>query len=185
MLDRLARMSPAVSVLALLIGYGALGCATVPMASAEDDARMKRMSPPPDQGLVYLYRNEIFGSAVHMDVSMDGRLWGQTVANSFMVWQLRPGTHRLVSHTENDSEIEVDVLPGRRYFVWQEVKMGTMFARSRLQMVSEQQGQAAVNDCKLIKMPLPLPLPSGQEQSPSVASPPPAPTAPHPAVPTS
>lgn len=133
------------------------GCATVPMAKEEDSARMKRLAAAPDSAVVYLYRNETMGYSVHMDVSLDDRPFGQTVAKTYMVWQVRPGQHRLLSHSENDSEITLTVLPGRRYFVWQEVKMGLMYARTELHEVSEAQGESGVDECALIMMPLPRP----------------------------
>src|SRR3954470_5007857 len=155
MSDGLVRMMKMVSAGSLL-GLAVLsGCATVPMASAEDSAQMKRLSVPSDAALVYLYRNEGMGAAVRMDVSLDGSPYGQTVASSYMVWRVPPGRHHLLSRAENDSELTLDVLAGRRYFVWQEVKMGVMFARSNLQQVPEQKGQSGVDECELVAMPLP------------------------------
>jgi hypothetical protein len=141
------------------------------MASAADSARMKMLAPLGDGALIYLYRNESFGAAVHMDVRLDGTAYGQTVAKSYMVWEVKPGNHSLVSQAENDAQLTLNILPGRRYFVWQEVKMGVMFARSQLHEVPEAQGQSGVNECELIRMPLP-PRPDGQPPAP-----PPAPTA--------
>jgi hypothetical protein len=146
------------------------------MAAPADSARLKRLAAPPDAAVVYLYRNESFGAAIHMDVEIDGRAAGQTVAKSYMVWQLSPGSHRLVSRAENDHDLTIDISPGRRYFVWQEVKMGVLSARSRLQQVAESQGQAGVDECELIQMPLPPPR--------SVRPPPPAAAAPPPAAPS-
>jgi|KBSMisStaDraftv2_1062788.scaffolds.fasta_scaffold256413_1 hypothetical protein len=164
-----------------LVGLAALaGCATVPMAAPADSARLKRQAPPPDAALVYLYRNESIGAGVHMDVQLDGRPAGQTVAMSYMVWQVPPGSHRLVSIAENDYDLTIDTEPGRRYFVWQEVKLGIMFARSRLQQVSASQGQAGVDECELVQMPLPPP-PNVRPPPPApapAAAPPPAPPAP-------
>jgi len=39
----------------------------------------------------------------------------------------------------------------RNYFVWQEVKMGLVSGGSKLQVVSEQQGRAGVQQCTMIK----------------------------------
>jgi len=154
-----------------LVGLALLaGCATVPMAAPADSARLKRLAAPPDAAVVYLYRNESFGADIHMDVEIDGRAAGQTVAKSYMVWQLPPGGHRLVSQAENDTELILQVMPGRRYFVWQEVKMGVLSARSQLHQVPDAQGQAGVDECELIRMPLPLP-PNPQPPEPAPAPP--------------
>lgn len=92
------------------------------------------------------------GYGVHMDVSLDGIPAGQTVWDSFMVWEVSPGQHYLLSKAENDSMIPIFVASGRRYFVWQEVKMGLLFARSELHQVSDPQGLSGVSECKLVQM---------------------------------
>jgi hypothetical protein len=158
-----------------LVGVALAGCASVPMASAEDDARIKRLVPAADAGLIYLYRSEVFGAAIHMDVTMDGRYSGATVAKSFMIWEVAPGVHTLVSRAENDSPIQINVQPGGRYFVWQEVKMGLLSARSQLQQVSESEGLSGVGACKLIQMELPRRLPPPGAGPPPAAPPPPGP----------
>jgi hypothetical protein len=165
-----ARVRIESAVVASLVGLAVVsGCASVPMAPPADSARLKRLAAPSDAAVVYLYRNESFGAAVHMDVSLDGRPWGQTVSRSYMVWQLAPGRHRLVSQAENTTELTLEIAPGRRYFVWQEVKMGLMYAGSQLHQVPEMQGQTGVDECELIRMPLPQPR-----------TPPPPPPAPAP-----
>jgi hypothetical protein len=167
-----AGTSLAITALALM---GGVGCASVPMAPAQVSAQMKRWPAPPDAAVVYLYRNESFGAAVSMDVTLDGRPYGQTVAKTFMVWEIAPGAHQLVSKAENDDTLTIDVRPGRRYFVWQEVKMGVLIARSRLHPVSDAQGQAGVDECELIRMPLPRrPTPSAPPAAPIVPPGPPA-----------
>lgn len=151
---------PPIAALALLLLACALvGCATVPMATPEEDRRIKSLVPPADAALVYLYRHETLGYSVHMDVTMDGYPAGQTVAKSFMVWTLAPGRHVLVSKAEEDNTMALDVAAGRRYFVWQEVKMGALYARSKLHLMPDAQGLKEMNECELVKMPRPRPVP--------------------------
>lgn len=157
---------------ALFLGFAAVGCATVPMASALDDARMKQLQPSPDSALIYVYRNEIVGYSVHMDVDLDGRRFGATVAKSYMVFAVPPGRHFLVSHAENDSTLLLDAQPGRRYFVWQEVRMGILYARSELQLVPDVLGVAGVGECQLVLMPLPAFPPPPPPPAQAVLAPP-------------
>jgi len=63
---------------------------------------------------------------------------------------VEPGAHEITSLTENTSTITVDAIAGKNHFIWQEVKMGTWSAGSLLQEVSEQEGRAGVNECKLV-----------------------------------
>jgi hypothetical protein len=134
-----------VVVLAVL----ASGCASVPMASAERDTAAKSYAVKPDKANIYVYRNEGMGAAVKMSVVLDGKLVGDTGAKTFLVLEVAPGKHTLVSKTENDSTLVVDTVAGKNYFVWQEVKMGLMSARSSLQLVDEAKGKAGVAECKL------------------------------------
>lgn len=56
----------------------ASGCASVPMASKEDDAAAKSFRAPSDKGRIYVYRNESMGGAVKIPITLDGKLKGST-----------------------------------------------------------------------------------------------------------
>ena len=141
-----------VALIALFLGLGA--CATVPLASLQEDARIKALAPPPNAALVYVYRNESFGAAVRMNVFLDGAYAGNTAAKTYLIWQVAPGHHRIASQAENDTVLDLVADPGRTYFVWQEVRMGVLSARSSLHLVPDNDGRAGVRECHLIAMPL-------------------------------
>ena len=50
------------------------GCASVPMASLDDDVRAKSFTVRSGKANIYLYRNETFGGVVPMTVSFDGKV---------------------------------------------------------------------------------------------------------------
>ncbi len=127
------------------------GCASVPMASAERDSQAKTFTVKPGFSNIYVYRNESFGAALKFDVELDGRFVGQTASNSYFVFEVQPGKHSLISKAENDSVLEVNAEAGKNNFVWQEVKMGLIIARNKLQIVDETTGKAGVAECKLIE----------------------------------
>jgi PBP1b-binding outer membrane lipoprotein LpoB len=127
------------------------GCASVQMASPEQDAAAKTFSVKPDKANIYVYRNETFGAAIKMPVALNGKLVGDTAAKTYMKLEVPAGEHTLMSKTENDSTVKVNTVAGKNYFVWQEVKMGLWAARSNLQQVEETAGREAVNECKLIE----------------------------------
>lgn len=127
------------------------GCASVPMASTEKDAASKTFAVKSDKANIYVYRNESFGAAVKMPVALNGKLVGDTAAKTYLALEVAPGTHTLVSKTENDATLSLNALPGKNYFVWQEVKMGAFAARSALQLVDDSAGKAGVAECKLIE----------------------------------
>ncbi|RZJ09198.1 MAG: hypothetical protein EOP39_12055 [Rubrivivax sp.] len=62
---------------------------------------------------------------------------------------MAPGKHTVESKAENTDKIEVDAQPGMLYYIWQEVKMGVLGARNKLQLVSEADGKKGVSETKL------------------------------------
>ena len=128
------------------------GCASVPMASDEKDAAAKTFRVPPDKSNIYVYRNESIGGAVKMEVDVDGQQVGTTAAKTYLVVTVNPGKHTLASHAEGNNSLVVDTQPGKNHFVWQEVKMGVLYAGSKLQLVDDQTGKTGVGECKLIEV---------------------------------
>ncbi|MFM5402545.1 DUF2846 domain-containing protein [Aeromonas veronii] len=127
------------------------GCASVPMADATADAQAKQFVAPKDAANLYIYRNETFGTAVKMPVLVDGVAVGDTVAHSYILKQVAPGSHTIISKSENDATLILSTEAGKNYYVWQEVKMGLLMARSKLSQVSEEEGKQGVMESKLVK----------------------------------
>lgn len=86
-----------------------------------------------------------------MDVDLDGKPIGQTAAKTYLALQVPAGKHALLSKAENDSALDLAAEKGKNYFVWQEVKMGMLSARNKLQIVDEVTGKAGVAECKLVE----------------------------------
>lgn len=139
-----------VLILALVVLTLAMGgCASVPMGDPQADAALKTFTPKPGKASLYVYRHETFGAAIKMTVLLDGRLLGDTASKTYLYAELDPGKHQLISKTENDSVLDIEVAAGNNYYVWQEVKMGMFAARSFLQKVDDKTGQDGVLQCKL------------------------------------
>lgn len=126
-----------------------VGCASVPMGDASKDAELKAFKPKPGVAGLYIYRNESFGAAVKMDVEVDGKPIGQTAAKTYLYKEVPPGKHTVTSKSENDHSIEVDAAPGKLYYIWQEVKMGLLYARTKLTLMSEEEGKKGVLETSL------------------------------------
>lgn len=131
------------------IASSLVGCASVNMGDAKQDAAAKTFTAPKDAAGIYVYRNESMGGAVKMDVQIDGKAVGQTAANTFLYKEVAPGKHTVVSQAENTDSIEVDAKPGMLYYIWQEVKMGVLYARTKLHLVDESKGKQGVMETKL------------------------------------
>ena len=65
--------------------------------------------------------------------------------------QVTPGSHTITSKSENDATLTFSTEAGKNYYVWQEVKMGLLMARSKLSQVSEEEGKQGVMESKLVK----------------------------------
>lgn len=141
------------SILLCIAALFAAGCATVPMADPAADKAAKAFAVTPGKSRIYVYRNENFGGAVTMNVFLDDRNMGQTVAKSYLVADVEPGNHKITSTAENQDTLEITTVADRLYYVWQEVKMGFMYARNKLQLVDEKTGQAGVLESQLAAPP--------------------------------
>lgn len=135
--------------IAACVAVALSGCASVPMGDAKQDAAAKEFRVPADKAGLYVYRNETFGAAIKMPVLVDGNFVGETASKTFFYKELPPGKHTVTSISEVNDTLEVDLKPGMLAYVWQEVKMGLMAARSKLHLVSDAEGQKGVNESKL------------------------------------
>lgn len=136
-------------LIAAAVVVNLVGCATVNMGDAKQDAAAKTFAAPKDKAAVYVYRNETMGAAVKMDVELDGKPVGQTAANTYLYKEVAPGKHTVTSKAENTDTLEIDAKPGVLYYIWQEVKMGFGSARSKLHLVDEAAGKKGVLETKL------------------------------------
>lgn len=136
-------------LIAMAIASSLGGCASVPMGDAKQDAALKNFSAPADKAGIYIYRNESMGGAVKMDVAIDGKPIGQTAANTYLYKEVAPGKHTISSTAENTDTIEIEAKPGTLSYIWQEVKMGILYARTKLHLVDETVGKKAVLETKL------------------------------------
>ncbi len=127
------------------------GCASVPMASKEADMAAKKFQPVEGKANIYIYRNETFGAAVKMPVVLDGKVVGDTAAETYILKTVEPGEHTIVSKSESDSILNLTAEINKNYYVWQEIKMGMWSAGSKLHLVDEAKGMEGVNECELIK----------------------------------
>ncbi len=150
---------PSLLVLSLL----ASACASVPMASPEMDRTAKEFRVTPEKSNLYVFRDESLGAAVKMPVLLDGRSLGDTAAKTFLLASVEPGTHALVSKAENDAQLDFTAVAGKNVYVWQEVKMGILSARSALRLVDEASARQRITECSLAVR---------EDQAPAQAPPP-------------
>jgi hypothetical protein len=140
-----SKFLPSIIVVALLLS----ACASVPKGDPTQDTALKTFTVPAEKASLYVYRNESMGAGVKMNVTLDGKPLGSTAAKTYLYAEVEPGQHKLSSEAENTSELSIDTVAGKAYYVWQEVKMGVLYARNKLQLVDEKTGQDGVKESNL------------------------------------
>ena len=89
------------------------------------------------------------GAAVKMDVELDGVPIGQTAAKTYLYKEVTPGKHTIASKAENTDTLEIDAKPGTLSYIWQEVKMGLLYARTKLHLMDAAEGRKGVLETNL------------------------------------
>lgn len=140
-------MKKIISITAICISIA--GCASVKMAPSEQNAAARSFSTPKKNAGLYIYRNESLGGSVKMDVAIDGMPLGQTVAKTFLYKEISPGKHTITSVAENTATISIDTKAGNLYYIWQEAKLGILYARNELHLVDEKEGKQGVSETNL------------------------------------
>jgi hypothetical protein len=127
------------------------GCASVPMASKEQDTSLKQFAAPAsDKVGLYVYRNTFGGQALKKTLTIDGKVIGETANKVYFYTQVAPGAHKLSTESEfSDNDIELITEGGKNYFVEQTIKLGLFVGGAKLTQVSDEEGKAAVLQCEL------------------------------------
>lgn len=134
------------SLLALASVLLLAGCATVPMESAQEDAKGKQFTaPPPDKGSLYVYRRGFMGTTVAIPVTIAGSLQTE-LAQSTWVWLEGAPAAINVKCTGSDggAEATVNVGPGETHFVEVAFRPGLLGGRCAVTEVPAAEGRAAV-----------------------------------------
>lgn len=101
-------------------------------------------SVPAGKAVIYLYRDEEFGGAVPLKVSVNDVAIGKTTGKTFFRLVVKPGTYLINSESESPVSLQLITENGKNYYVWQEVNMGMMSPKIRLHLVDLSEGQAGV-----------------------------------------
>lgn len=139
----------AAAVAALLVS----GCASVPMASPEQDAAMKAFpAPPAGKAGVYIYRNSFVGQALKKNLYLDGEFLGESANRVYFYREVEPGTHTVSTESEfSDNALEFEATAGMNHFIRQYIKLGVFVGGANVEVVSEEEGRQGVLDSKLAK----------------------------------
>jgi len=129
------------------------GCATVPMAPPQENAKLKQFPAPPNEKAgLYVYRNCFVGQALKKTVSLDGQIIGETANKVFFYKVIDPGKHELSTESEfSDNVISFEADASKNYFAEQYIKMGVFVGGANLIMVDETDAKKAIGECEMAK----------------------------------
>jgi len=137
----------------LLVSYILLlyGCASVQMASKDEDLKLKNFTlPPSDKSGLYIYRNSLAGVLVMREIYVDSVFIGVTANQVYFFLELSPGTHIISTQSEfGENALTFEAEGGKNYFVEQYIKMGIFSGGSNVEMVNEEVGKEQVLKCEL------------------------------------
>ncbi|MFH1369520.1 MAG: DUF2846 domain-containing protein [Elusimicrobiota bacterium] len=140
-------MSRMLKLLAVLAFFGIGGCAPAItrqyVAFPDESKEVENMG----KARIYVVRSDSLGGLYSMSVRNDGILIGKTGPKGYLSWEREPGKTTITGQAENTSALELDVQKGMAYYVWQEVKMGMIKARNKLQEVTKERGKELLKMC--------------------------------------
>ncbi len=102
----------------------------------------------PEKALVYVVRPATMGFAIKSFFLIDDEIMGINKGKSYFFTHVEPGVHVFWSKSENVDAMEFEVEAGQTYYIKQKVKMGGFRARTKLELLDETDGQAALAKCK-------------------------------------
>lgn len=129
------------------------GCASVPMASKEEDSQKKQFAAP-SQGMsgIYIFRNSSFGAALTKLLYVDDQVIGASAANTYFYSEVKPGEHKLSTQTEfGNNHLKIKTEGDKNYYVRQYIKIGAFVGGAGLEQYGEEKGKAGVRECRLAK----------------------------------
>lgn len=102
-----------------------------------------------NEAAIYIIRSERVGGAIPIEVLIDGKHVGATVARSYLYAVVAPGVHVLESRGDIRSMLEVEAKPGTITYVSQVVELQYLTSpRTRLRVVHAAQGREWVAELK-------------------------------------
>ena len=110
-----------------------------------------QFAPSPGKGVIYVYRKQLVGLLVGLNVVLDGKPVGQTRGLRFYRLEVEPGTHVLSGDKKCPESLEVTVAEGEIAYVEQEITMGMVKGGYRYNRIANiPQAQQAIYSCKLL-----------------------------------
>ena len=102
----------------------------------------------PENCRIYVMRPTTFAYAISMRVTDNDTPIGNTGPKGYLCWETSAGTNTINGISENISTLPMVTEAGQTYYIQQNVRMGFLFARNKLEAVDEATGKQMLSKCK-------------------------------------
>ncbi len=137
-------------MLLLMLAVFAGGCATTQMVKPDQPPDL---APDGDTALLVILRDTYFGGAIVFWNYLDGKFIGETMGNTYIVSEVEPGPHYVVSETENTGIAHLNFEAGKQYFLRQGIAVGIWRARtSGFFPVPAEEAKKAIQECTYLQV---------------------------------
>lgn len=131
------------------LALAAAGCATIPRAPREADARARTMDVPEGRALVYVFREDALEGAYTLPLLANSIRIGELPLDAYWLLDVPPGELRLeFPFGDGATRLRMRVEAGARYFVRQSVRRWPMetvrVQTAKLVPVDERTGRAGL-----------------------------------------
>jgi hypothetical protein len=122
---------------------------TAKEAKKQKDNITKSLVPLPGKALVYIVRPTIMAFAVPMRLDCDSFQVGWINAKTYLYTMIDPGEHIFISLSENEFHLKVNLEADKTYYIEQEIRMGLLYARTKLRLVGDEVGKKELGKCNI------------------------------------
>jgi len=130
------------------------GCQQLPLTP--EDIQARKFEAVPDKAVIYLVRDDPDFSETEARVDFGNSLSLRTYPGTYFRWEVKPGTHQIMSFGGDTGQIRVQAERGKVYFVQQRVAGIRMAPESTFELINEAQARAVVSRSVLVKPARPI-----------------------------
>ncbi len=125
-------------------------CSSSKLLPTDISNNAKSIQTPDNKAVVYIFRKSSLGGAVGLSVDCNNIELAKFYPKKFYLCVLEPGKYIFTGHGENEDDILINVEKDKKYYIEVIPKMGFAMARCKLELVDSKEGDAKVQNCKLI-----------------------------------
>ncbi|HMG81396.1 MAG TPA: hypothetical protein VK559_00040 [Ferruginibacter sp.] len=116
-----------------------------------EDSAAKKFAPIQGKAIVYILRPSIYAYAVPMKLECDTFLVGWVAPKTYLYTILDSGTYLFKASSEDEFDMQLTLQPGKIYYLAEEAVMGVMYARTKLSLLTEEEGKKYLTKCMVSK----------------------------------